>query len=87
MVAAQKFHTKQKNNSSNNYPHFVGQSYGTTECKNNANALSSFDDLVKITIRKFLFCKFNVKIQLSNLKEQKDLRTQPKTTRYTTALN
>ncbi|KAI2655401.1 Conserved oligomeric Golgi complex subunit 3 [Labeo rohita] len=30
-----KFHTNQKSNSSNNYPHFVvGRGYGTTDCKN-----------------------------------------------------
>lgn len=42
MVAVQNFHTKQKNISNNNYPHFVGQSYETTDCKNNASSLSSF---------------------------------------------
>ncbi|XP_052474543.1 uncharacterized protein LOC128030720 isoform X1 [Carassius gibelio] len=63
----QKFHTKQKNNSSNKYPHFaVGRGYGTADCINNASSLSLvLLNLLKITSLKFLFWKPLLKNEFS----------------------
>lgn len=88
MVAVQKFHTKQKKFSSNNYPHFiVGRGYGTTDCKNNASSLSLVPcknhypeiPVSQATPKNSTF-KFNVQTQLSNLKEKTGLSTKSKTT-------